>query len=190
MNNNWKLKWENDLVLTLDSYDWKKINKVCFYSIRDNFLIWFQYKVLHRLTSTNLYLQKIKQSEIATCRLCHEHEESIVHLFAHCQKATEFWNCLKNWINRKINVNINFSPSVVIFGTWQNYSFDVSINVLIITAKYYILKCARSNKSLSFFEYERYLQNIFNEQLMLSHFNMSTHTFLKSWSMLAQLLNS
>ena len=41
---------------------------------------------------------------------------------------------------------------------------NMSINTIIMTCKFYILKCARLKKQLKFFEYESYLTKIYNRK--------------------------
>ena len=169
---------------------WKYIYKTCFHSIKDNFLIWFQYKCINRIISTNLYLYKIKQSETNVCRLCHEAEESLMHLFVFCPKTLDFWNHLESWLKDKLNITITFNPARIIFGAIDVITFDKSINVICITGKYFIFKCARLSRNLNFQDYKKYLETVYTEQLMLARLEMYTDKFLKNWSVLTRILNS
>ena len=51
--NNFKKKWEANLSLILDTLTWKNIYRICFYSLKDNFLCWFQYKIIYSLIVTS-----------------------------------------------------------------------------------------------------------------------------------------
>ena len=84
---NYLNKWKNDLDISFNLACQKNIFRNCFFSIQDNGLIWFQYKLIHRLIATNAYLYKIGLSETSFCRLCNEYEETLVHLFVLCQKS-------------------------------------------------------------------------------------------------------
>ena len=100
----------------------------------------------------------------------------------------KFWENTKSWIFRKTN-NFFYSPSHIIFGVWEVVSPDNLVSIIIITLKYYIFKCARSNRSLNFFEYEKYLRNEYNEQLLLAKIEMFVERFSEKWSVLTKLLN-
>ena len=63
----------------------------------------------------------------------------------------------------------------------------MSINTIIMTCKFYILKCARLKKQLKFFEYENYLTKIYNEQLVLAKTEMYFNKFIKNYPILAAL---
>ena len=59
-----KIIWTNaihneDLNLDINER-WKQIYKVCFYSVLDNNIIWFQYRILNKILGTRDYLKKIR----------------------------------------------------------------------------------------------------------------------------------
>ena len=86
-----KSKWERDLELTLNEQIWRIIFKICFKSVCDNTIVWFQYKIIHRILGTNKYLNLISKSESSSCRLCNNSEESLIHLFVECPKSLLLW---------------------------------------------------------------------------------------------------
>ena len=86
-NKNYKQSWERDLQVQLDEQAWKEIHKVCFKCLPDHHLIWFQYKIIHKLLGVRQYLYKIKKSENPICNFCSDDNESIVHLFVLCKKT-------------------------------------------------------------------------------------------------------
>ena len=138
---------------------------------------------------TNRQLFKMKQSENFVCRLCHESEETIIHLFVFCPKSNEFCESTKSWIFQNTNKNFVSFPSHIIFGVWEDDCSDNVVNIITITGKYYIFKCARSNRSLNFFEYEKYLRNVYNEQLLLAKTEILVEKFSEKWSVLIKLCN-
>ena len=97
---NYFKKWKEDLDISFNLACEKNIFRNCFFSIQDNSLIWFQYKLIHRLTATNAYLYKIGLSETPVCRLCNKYEETIVHLFVSCQRSINFWMDVKFWLSK------------------------------------------------------------------------------------------
>ena len=146
-------KWETDLNISLDLNSWKNIHKICFFSIKDNSLIWFQYKVTYRLIGVKHYLHKIKLSTSPTCGLCHENEETIYHLFVSCKESFRFWGDIKVRIKQVLKVEIVLSPSTVIFGNWELETPNYLVNILSITAKYYIFQCSR--KHIKYFRFSK-----------------------------------
>ena len=47
-----KHKWDEDLNNHTEQFEWENIFRKCFYTIHDNYLIWFQYKIIHRILGT------------------------------------------------------------------------------------------------------------------------------------------
>ena len=50
---------------------------------------------------------------------------------------------------QKANYGINYYPATLIFGYWGATVSNMSINTIIMTCKFYILKCARLKFFLS-----------------------------------------
>ena len=115
---NYFKKWKEDLNISFNLACQKNIFRNCFFSIQDNDLIWFQYKLIHRLTAINAYLCRIGFSEILNCCLCNEYEETLVHLFVSCQKSIDLWTSVKSWISKKANYGIDY-PANIMFGCWE-----------------------------------------------------------------------
>ena len=107
----------------------ENIHKLCFCTIKDNSLIWFQYKIIYRLIGVKSYLHKIKLSTSPTCGLCHENEETLYHFFVSCEESSRFWGKIKEWIKRVIKVEIVLSPSTVILGNWELKTSNYLVNI-------------------------------------------------------------
>ena len=67
---------------------WKSIYKICFYSVRDNNVTWFQYRILNGILGTKSYLKKLKIKTDSACSLCGMYDENMEHLFYKCSEAT------------------------------------------------------------------------------------------------------
>ena len=67
--------------------NWKEIYALPFKVALDTSTREFQYKILHRIVSTNVRLKKFGYSDSSTCSFCLEEEETLEHLFCHlCTK--------------------------------------------------------------------------------------------------------
>ena len=62
-------KWELLLNLGYD-LNWKKIYQNIFNFTNDTKLIWFQYRIIHRILATNKYLHAIKIKNDPLCSFC------------------------------------------------------------------------------------------------------------------------
>ena len=89
-------KWETDLGLQT-TFNWEKVYKIIMYTtIKDSELIWFAFRIIHRIIGTKVYLNKLKFSD-KYC-FCLHGPESITHLFFHCPLLERIWSSLSFWI--------------------------------------------------------------------------------------------
>ena len=173
-------KWE-ELVLH-SKYSWTQIYKICCKSIKDNKFIWFQYKILNNILDTQYYLYKIKILDDNTCRLCNQHPETILHLFAECTKSSELWRNVKHWVFTRLGLNLDFDSGVKIFGYNDNNENFWPLNFMLIVTRYYIYWCAKKGFQLNIFHLQREIKKRFNEQKISSFMNNSNQLFEKRWS--------
>ena len=69
---------------------WESIYKICFYSVLDNNLIWFQYRVLFKILGTKDYLKKLKLNMNSQCLFFKQYEKNLEHLFCKCGEVIKF----------------------------------------------------------------------------------------------------
>ena len=89
-----KIKWETLADDTVPNF-WKVIYRICFKSIADNELKWFQYKIVNNVLATKHYLYKIKLSESDKCQLCNSQTETIIIFFRSAKKLKNYGKMLK-----------------------------------------------------------------------------------------------
>ena len=76
-----ELKWTN--IVQNENLDiqikerWKQIYKICFYSVCDNNVIWFQYRILNGILGTKDYLKKLKIDMNNACSFCGMYDENL-----------------------------------------------------------------------------------------------------------------
>ena len=66
----------------------------------------FQFKLLNKYLATNAFLYKIGVVSSPVCSFCEKKNESLKHIFIHCNYTAEFWAEVIKWL-RSVNVNIN-----------------------------------------------------------------------------------
>ena len=87
--------WEKSLNIKISNPLWKQIFRVCFQTIKDNTLIWMQYRILNKILGTNELLYKIGKREDPKCSFCSNEVETIAHLFINCEHTQRFWSDFK-----------------------------------------------------------------------------------------------
>jgi hypothetical protein len=133
------VKWNN----FFNNLSWTKIFYLCHKTTVDCQLKWFQLRLIYRALPTNryLFLRKIVQS--ASCSICNNGEETIIHLMWHCEHVNMFWKDLQELIVTKCShvTNFRFSEVLVLFGVQENMYTDKALDFIILLAKFYIYKC-------------------------------------------------
>ena len=110
-------------------------------------MIWFQYKLIHRILGTDSQMYKMSIEKSDKCRVCQSDSEIFIHLFVKCRYVVDLWKDLEIWIHSTLGKLINFSPLDIILGYLHRDNQYIPINILIATTKYYIFKSAL-NKSV------------------------------------------
>ena len=135
-------KWKTEFHLD-DDFNWKAINKRCFGCTNDTQLLWFHYRVLHRILGTNDYLFKCNIKNSPVCNLCRTETESPRHLLFECRAAQEIWSQVEAWIRDSIGFNYSFTTKDIIFGCK-----DKILNLIALLTKQYIFQTSRKNHHL------------------------------------------
>ena len=108
--------------------NWKKIFTKTRKTTLDTQLRWFQLRILHRILPTNKYLCMCRIVESACCSFRKQEEETISHLFWHCNIVQVFWAKLKTTLNESCEKNFEriFIETLVLFGVKENVAADKS----------------------------------------------------------------
>ena len=104
----YRAKWNHDLDMHIDNKTWRRVFYLLFNVEQDNNLIWFQYKLIHRILCTNSQLYKMSIEKSDKCRLCQSDPETFMHLFVKCRHVVELWKHLENWIYSNLGKLIYF----------------------------------------------------------------------------------
>ena len=74
--------------------------------MKDNYLIYLQFKIINRILGTKSLLDKISLTYNPLCILCKEQEETIMHLFYDCNEALLLWQTVCQWISTKLDTHL------------------------------------------------------------------------------------
>ena len=100
----------------MNTLGWKKYYILPFKCSKSTDIQWFQYRILHRILATNLFLYKIKYINSDKCSFCKLEPESMEHLFYECQLVQEFWNSVCQWVHNILGITIPLTISNILFG--------------------------------------------------------------------------
>ena len=179
-------RWNRQFV----GLDWVKIFSHCCKTTLDVQLRWFQMKLLHRLIPTEKYLYQCKIIESPLCGFCNTENQTIEHLFWHCERVRVFWNDVLALVNDKCQHvhNLNFNHNLILFGIAQNIKTDRGLDLLILWAKYFIYKCKIQKKIPNLQGFHIFLKSRWNLEKYASSINGTQGLFDRTWTPYLALL--
>ena len=173
--------WEQVFETEINADMWKNIYKTCFKTVKDNDIIWLQYRVLHRILGTKDYLFKTNLTTDRNCSFCEHKSETVYHLFTGCEQVQLFWTNLKSFLHSKLRLQISIEGPNIIFGCLSNFWSSISINTIYLVAKSFIFQTSRSNKGLNLDYFLSYLHRVYLEQEYIAKLESNHEKFLKLW---------
>ena len=180
-----EIKWDTKLNLGFDQVWWKKVNTLIPKVTKDVKLRWLQFRIVHRILSTNSYLFRIGILTSDVCSFCSETIETIEHIFWRCPFVYDFWNNLQNWVNSTIDIpQIHLTECDVIFGIAETSKV---LNLVLLLAKKHIYrqKLKMLSPSLEAFKREfRYYKDICK---YIYRKNNQEGVYIKYWGKYANL---
>ena len=183
-------KWSKVLPIDVLNLEWKKVFSICFDTVKDNDLIWFQYRILHKILGTKSLLFKMSIAETNNCRNCGLAEETIEHLFFYCEKANEFLSNVYTLISTLTGVTCHFRVEEVLFGIVKRNYYSEPLNVLLLLLKYYIFEASLSDRVFNIPMFICKIKQKYREQEYLAKLNSQQHKFDKKWSLIKHLIQT
>lgn len=153
--------WSNFTNIT----NWKKVWLLPHKYLIVNKVREVSFKLIHRFYPVNSYLKKFKPDIDTMCNFCNVQDETIVHLFWHCNYTKVFWNSFCKFVTDFVYSKFSLFWKDVLFGfvdVEKNIEKEFYlINLLLLLAKYHIHKCKFSNNKPHFKVFFRELQQYF-----------------------------
>ena len=175
-------KWNERLSTQILEKQWKINYKLCFNTVKDNYLIWFQYKILRGILGVKYYLKKINITDNPMCSLCNRNEETLPHLFFGCIHTRIFWYTIFSWIFRKTSIQIDLTEQEILLGYSSGNNNQVPLNTILMCTKAYIFYCSRLNKQLNFTHLLNRLRQTYQEQEYIAKRNEKELQFRATWN--------
>ena len=177
-------KWEAIPVFT-DQIDWNKIFRNIFNFTSDTKLIWFQYRIVHRIIATNKYLVLIGVKNNSVCNLCNNEIETIEHLFFYCIHAQKFWNDLKT-VFENAGITLTLTIKNILFLKFGREF--VAENLCIVLGKYYIYRARFLSCQLNIEEFIQNLKQYYKTEKYIYTIKCKNRIFQDRWKNFHNLL--
>lgn len=136
----------------------------------------FQYKFLHRCTTTNILLNKVDSNISDLCSFCQQARETITHLFWMCPYVQQFWSDVNDWFCNRYKKNTVISLKSIIFC----HALDIA-NLTVILAKYYIYLKRSRDRKLRLFEFIKFWNEVKNLEYHIASKNNRVHQCEDKW---------
>ena len=132
---------------------WKDLYTIPYQCTLDTNLREFQFKILHKILTTNYSLYKMSLIPSPVCSFCDNNDESLRHLFVHCSFVSTFWDQILNW-NPICRDNFdNLGDNAILFGipsTGQMEGNYLILNTIILVGKQTIYQCRKKTHQAIF----------------------------------------
>ena len=109
----------------------------------------FQFKILHRILTTNTYLKICGIQSDNSCSFCFNEPESLEHLFVTCCHSKILWGKFKKWFETKTGTIVNLDARAILLG---DPYLGILLNHLLLIVKRYIYSCKYTKHNLNFIE--------------------------------------
>lgn len=155
------------------------IYETVFKITRDPKLQWFQYRINHRILGTNYLLKKMNILDEDICSLCNDEQETLIHLFWHCEVSQQFWRDLKEYINTKCNLTYdNWTAYDIIFG---NPKLHKVVNLILLQAKLFLYYNKIKKQRPCFESFKKQIYTRYQTERFIANKNYQLPKFETLW---------
>ena len=121
-------------------------------------LIEFQFKIIHRVYSSDSYVSNFDNTVSKICSKC-KVDNNIPHLFVDCVRVEKFWNEFRTWFRELEEADFILTTRDIIFGFPS--IMRRGLNFCLLHAKWYIHLHKQDEGLIIFNAFKRYLSAVF-----------------------------
>lgn len=173
-------KWSIKLGKNISEKVWKMYCMIPYKCTTDVKLRWFQYRLLNRILTTNVFMFTIGQRNDKACTFCKKESETLCHLFLQCETVKPIWDQLQTWISDKVGIHVNLNEQHILFGLDPEKS-NHAPNLILILTKIFIYKKRCQNSNLSFFQLQKELENYHNLEKFMYLKDANIRLYNQKW---------
>ena len=112
-----------------------------------------------RAVVTNIVLHGLEITTTDKCNFCDAEKETLLLLFCTCVKVASFWEDASSWIESKLKYRLILKPCNMLFGAEGNHTFYMTINGLLLHARFLIFRCKTAKKFHNISKYFLVVEN-------------------------------
>ena len=176
----YKHKWEKDLNQNFSKETWTTYHYMPFRASYNTKERWFQYRIVHRILTTNKDLYNYNMITSPLCTFCKTDKETIIHLMFECRYVNRLWQNLLNWIENKTDTLITLDPKTTLLGYTEKRN-DV-LNLIFLVTKEYIYSRKHANVFPTLDGLKVILQHRYNIHKCNAYTECKYNKFMTFWS--------
>jgi len=181
-------KWKDELINIPNSNicnNWS-IYDLVFKITKDPKLLWFQYRLNHRILATNYLLKKMNIIADDSCCFCKNSPETLIHLFWNCNISNLFWRNLVDFLNYKCNTNMeHWNVHDILFG---GHKIDTLINNILLRAKHYLYYCRITGQLPSIVDFKKQIKSYYQTERYIAYKTLQIPKFEALWENFKNLI--
>ena len=180
-------KWNREFNIQMETCEWNEINRN-IKTPMDVKLRWFQYRIVHRIISTNTFLYTIGIAESPLCTFCEELPETIIHLFLECGVVNTCVRETLTWLGSEEREMATVLDIDIVLGKpSRKYK---TLNTILILLKYYIYKCRARQHLPTLDGCKQEVKDYFFLEEFIQKKNMKSEVFQKQWHDFIDILST
>ena len=161
-----------------NSPDWKAIwSRINTTTIEEK-LRNFQYKILHRIVSTNKFLHIIKLRPDDLCDSC-KITETLEHLLWECTKVKKFWKNFEIFWSNKSKQTLHLDCQTVILGSDCRL-----LNHLLLLGKHFIYTARFNSRPLNFSLFIDKIAELRSVECKIAKYRKTINQYETKWAIL------
>ncbi len=185
-------RWTRELNIT-SSMPWPKIYSIPFSVTMEVKMREFQFKILHRILPTNIFLKLCKIIESDKCYFCNAEPETFRHLFYECPVVQKLWTDIVTLLNPHLDIFPSLNLFSILFGIDLRVNHRLINHIILIVKRYiYVSKCVERNLCVN--DFLQMLKKCYDTEIFIANNNRknpkSIKYIVRKWSPLYQLINN
>ena len=109
----------------------------------------FQYKVLHQIIPTQLFLYRAKISESPVCKICKMSNENVEHMLYDCESTKNTWLNLIVLFEQRESIEVQCNTKSCLFGIFSKNNEKQKWNYVSLLFRYYIYRTKSNNQTIN-----------------------------------------
>ncbi len=169
-------KWNTELGSDLDVETFIKFFQLIPKATISFKLQSFQYKMLHRAHTTNIFAAHIGKWPSDKCTFCNAEKETLQHLFFDCTHVKYFWLGVLQWLQNRTQSNFDINKFDILFGHTNDL---VNLCTIIGKLTIYVSKVKNRLPDVSYFYSEIMLVERTEKDIAVRNNKITMH--YKKW---------